>query len=450
MTGCLPEPKRLMACAAAALLVLNFATTTRTAGAQDRVPFVAVVKSVRAQLMSRGGKNYVALADARKGDLVIVRARGGAKKAWYAVNYSKPLLAYITTRFVKKLKDDQGVVEANRVSLRPTASLERIPITQLKIGTKLRIFGEKNGFYEVMIPQETLVWIRSSDVRPIGPLSKYTKRLREEWTNSLASFRGVAGKSSASPLAKASTPSAKTAGVPTARGNAAPSVRKSGNGAKGVAANGGAAKRGAAKSGVNPAGPVASAKSATPNPATPRSPGNPALNLPRIDPKAAARNDLMERLKIVQTRFEAIRIKNQVNPLKAVLLDLGRLDDSAAKIDFGYGRFKVNQLVTKVRLAITELETIERTKRDVVRNMRPLKGVITQAGWLRKETKLLSKRPLYKLEKGNVTFYYLTTKKYDLEKYVNKHVAVKGEILPRKGLLENTFLEVARLKVLSQ
>ena len=47
-------------------------------------------------------------------------------------------------------------------------------------------------------------------------------------------------------------------------------------------------------------------------------------------------------------------------------------------------------------------------------------------------------------------YFENVSKKYDLEKYVNKHVVVKGEILPRKGLLENTFLEVKRLKVLSQ
>lgn len=412
-----------------AMFVALFVATPVALDAQTepaaKYPYVAVVNKQAAEMMSGGGKNYARIAKADKGDLVVVRGAGGAKGEWLRVQSPKPFLAYITTKLVKKVDDRTGQVTAQRVSLRPRPSLQRFPVGQVRIGTKLAITDEKNGFYEVIAPPETEVWIRGSEVRALGPVSKYAKRLEELRNAALAKYDPSAARQGDPKKAAAKTAAAKAAGID-------PNKPDPKAGANKTAAN---------KTGSNKTGAPATV------------PGNPAANGTPLSMNGARGagqpTPLMQRLGAIQARYDNPKTRKDLAAMQAVLDDLIALEKETEKSDDLHARIRVTQLSAKVRVAMIERRTaIERRKHQQA--VRPDSGVVTYNGWLRKESKLLRNGTLYKLEKGGVVQCYLTTKKYDLARFLDKHVSVSGELQPRKRMLENVYLEVERLKVLSK
>ncbi len=394
--------------AVAALLLSAPWTLSAQTDAPTKYPYVGVVNKQATELMSGGGKNYARVGKSDKGDLVVVRGAGGAKGEWLNVHSAKPFLVYITTKLVEKLDDNTGQVTAQRVSLRPRPSLQRFPVGQVKIGTKLAITGEKNGFYEVIAPPETEVWLRADAVRALGPVSKYAKRLEEIRTASLAKYDPSASRVADSKKPESAKGAAKTPAVK------APIVKDDT----------------AAAAVPEPAKPKG-----VPSTTTPSNPGEPT--------------PLMQRFNAVQARYDNPKTRESLPAMQTVLDDLIALEKESAQTDDLRARIRVTQLSAKVRVAMIELRTAmeQRKRQDAVR---PDSGVVTYNGWLRKESKLLRNGTLFKLEKGGVVQCYLTTKKYDLARFLGKHVSISGAIQPRQRMLENVYLEVHRMKVLSK
>ena len=369
-------------------LVLGLLFLAGAATGQGQFPFVGVINGDRVHIRSGSGKNFVILKTVSKGELVVVHGLAGGKKEWYRCAYPRPLLAYITTLYVKKVSEDQGICTAQRVNLRPSASVLHPPLEQVKIGTRLRITGEKKGFYEVVIPESMMVWIHKDFIRKLGPVEKFAKDLKKIREDSHQTFKNPKAKEPK--VAKAGPPAGKEAKEKTG-----PAVKK--------------------------------------------------------NPGSKARKERLARLEVLRKRFESGRVKKNLPGLKGVLGDLVKLEGEVVKDKDDYSKYKVNQLITNVRLAIVEVDSVVNPKVSVREIPRPDPGsLITQTGWLKKDSKLFSHQTVYKLVKGNIVLYHLTTQKYDLSKFVDKHVAVFGKIKQRKNALENVYLEVMRLKVLSQ
>jgi len=379
------------------------------ASGQGKYPFVGVVNNDRVNIRGGPGKNFIVLTSVSKGELVEVCGEGGTEGKWLKCLYPKPVLAYITTMYVKKVSEHEGVLEAQRVHLRPAPNLKRYPLATLKIGTRFIITGEKDGFYEVVVPDNVFVWIHKDYVHYFGSVQDYTDKLARIRTDSHKAFLAMTGKGKPVPA------DGKPGGAPTE-------------------------------------GPGASGKAAgTEAKATPDTKGT-----DKKDPGKESREALMVRLEALKQLFEKESAKKNVAGLEGVRMDLEKLQKDAAALEDDYSRFmvgyNVNQLDTKVRLAVVDLQAERRmAKPQSIRDEdKPIEGNIQIAGWLKREAKVFTERPVFKLEKGNVVLYHLTTPRYDLDRFVNKHVVVTGKILRRKNLTDNAFLEVTRLKVLSQ
>ncbi len=377
------------------VLCLLLLLLTSAATVHGQFPFVGVINADRVHIRSGGGKNYVILNTVGKGELVVVHGQAGGKKEWYRCVYPRPLLGYITTLYVKKTSEGQGVCTAQRVNLRPSPSVLHPPIDQVKIGTRLRITGEKKGFYEVVIPEEMMVWIHKDFVRNHGPIEKFAKELMKIREESHRAFRNPKGKE-----------------------------------AKAVTADSPPGKEAGEKGKKNPGKAAAGEKK---------------------DPGKKVRKERLARLDSLRKRFESGKVKKDLPGMKGVLGDLMKLEEEVIKDKDDYSKYKVNQLITNVRLAIVEVDSVVNPKVSVREIPRPDPGSrISQTGWLKKDSKLFSHRTVYKLVKGNIVLYHLTTQKYDLSKFLDKHVVVSGKIKQRKNAMENVVLEVMRLKVLSQ
>jgi hypothetical protein len=393
--------------------LLLFAGVSDPATGQGKYPYVGTVNHDRVNIRGGPGKNFLVLTSVSKGELVEVCGEGGTGGAWLKCIYPKPLLAYITTEYVKKVSDHTGVLEAQRVHLRPAPNVKRYPLRTLKIGTRLTITGEKNGFYEVVVPDKTFVWIHKDFVLYFGSVQDFRDKLDRIRQDSHKAFLAVNQKGD--PLLKTEKPKtgmAKSAGKSDKSALAkAPLDEQDAHGDS-------AAKKKEDKE---------------------------------------RREALMVRLEALGKLFEKELARKNLAGLEGVRIDLEKLEKEAAGLEDEYSRFvvgyNVNQLVTKVRLAVVDLQAARRIAepRPIPNDLKAVGGENIQiAGWLKRDSKVFTKRSVFTLEKGNVVLYHLTTPRYDLDRFVNKHVAITGKIIPRKNLTDNVFLEVTRLKVLSQ
>lgn len=362
------------------------------------MPYVGVVKADKTALHVRGDPNTVRVARAAKGDLVVVRKIGGSQGAWCECLYSKPVVAYISAEHVKKIDERNVEVVGNRVFLRPVPSKVRQHFCGLEAGTRLALLGEKDGFCRVVAPDDVPVWILREKVGHYGSMKEFGEQFRKARANSLAAMLG-----SVAAVPGGTGGAAGTGGVPAVTGKAA-------------------------------AAPVAAAAPGDDE-------GKPYL----------------ARLATLGKRFESENAAHNMNGLKSVLTDLEKLEKEALGLSNERTRFKVSyrasQLITKAKLAIIELEhaaprEARATAPDPV--LQPESGsLIKVTGWIKREGGAFSRRTLYRLEKGKVVLYYLMSPRYELAKFANKHVALTGEVLPRKDPLASKVLEVKRLKILS-
>ncbi|MBN2491755.1 MAG: hypothetical protein JXQ29_12985 [Planctomycetes bacterium] len=361
---------------------------------QDKFPYVGVIAEDRVHIRGDGGKNHYIMATVDKGEMVEVYGRGGAKDEWLKCLYPKPLCAYITTKYVKKVDDQTGVLEAQNVLLRPAPTVKQYPLRTLPPGTRLRITGEKEGFYEVVMPADTFVWIHQDYVRYFGPLEQYgpeLKKIREEAMKAFLAAR----------------PAPAGPEIPGAAAPAAPKPEE-------------AAEPGAGEAVVQ------------------------------------AREALLVRLAALHQRYEKHEAAKDLEGLQGVEEDLARLEEEAVALSDDASRYMVSyragQLVTKVKLATLDAQDARkaRERQPLPDELRPVKGTIEITGWVKKYSQPFVERVIYKLEKGSVVLYFLRAERYDLDRFVNKHVSVTGRIPERKSPMDNDYLEVLRLKVLSQ
>lgn len=378
------------------------------------MPYVGVVKADNTGMHVRGDPNTVRVARAAKGELVMVRRAGGSEGAWLEILSSKPITAYISAKHVKKIDEKTVQVAASRVHLRPLPSTKRQHFTTLMGGTRLRLLGQKDEFSQVLAPKDVPVWVLGSKIGFYGS----TKECGAQFDKARADARALA---MAAPVAAPVVTPGKAAGAMPKAAGATP---------KGA----GATPKGA---GAVPGG-VAGV------------PGG-------ADDRADEGKAYLARLETLGKRYETANGVKSIRDLKAVLADLEKLEKAALALKNERTRFKVSyqasQLITKAKLAIIGYEHAQgrpaTAKRPNPTHQPDSGSVIKETGWIKREGGAFARRTRYRLEKGNVVLYYLMSPRYDLAKFVNKHVALTGEVLPRKDPLASKVLEVKRLKILS-
>ena len=124
--------------------------------AEERIPFLAEVKSDDVNIRAGESKSFESLGMLKKGDEVVVV---GKVPDWYKIKLPPGANSYIHSDYVKVISGDIGEVKKDRVNIRANAGVNFSGLGQLRQGTKVRILSQDNGWVKIEPIEGTYGWV---------------------------------------------------------------------------------------------------------------------------------------------------------------------------------------------------------------------------------------------------------------------------------------------------
>jgi len=176
----------------------NAPTTTQPV---DFKPYVAVVTADDVYIRSGPASIYYPVGKAVKGQEVIVRQVRYGKHNWAMIEPTSRCFSYIAKEFIKleepaitatdaapattpatnstapSQTTTKGIVTGNAVRVRagsikvPPANADQVQV-QLNDGAVVTIIGEQDGFYKIVSPPDSYVWISLDFIKQTGPVTE--------------------------------------------------------------------------------------------------------------------------------------------------------------------------------------------------------------------------------------------------------------------------------------
>ena len=166
------------------------------ARSQDPVePQIGRVEAEEARLFAMQAETQDATLPQRlaREALVVVQARGssfeGTGTHFYQVCLPGGVQGFVHSKLLRKEEEGWGVISGSNVYLRPTASSQKIPITTLTQGTRLRLLGQEGDWWKVLASEETSVWMRAQDLKIVGPLGAHGAAVAEARQATLSGWK---------------------------------------------------------------------------------------------------------------------------------------------------------------------------------------------------------------------------------------------------------------------
>lgn len=140
-------------------------------------PFVGEATGTGVHLRAGFSVNYRSLRELESGEKVVVQQE---REGWYKVTVPRSFLCWVHRQFVEIDKSGEGVILADAVNLRPTASSFYFPVDQVHQGTRVSILAEKGEWVQIVAPPEVPAWIERRSLKNLGPLANHRDEIAKE------------------------------------------------------------------------------------------------------------------------------------------------------------------------------------------------------------------------------------------------------------------------------
>jgi uncharacterized protein YgiM (DUF1202 family) len=128
-------------------------------------PYVAAVSRETVNVRAQASGNHLVVGRLVRGDQVVVTR---IVRDWAKVRLPGQFRIWISAKYVKQ-NGTTGTVTATRLNLRPSPGLEGTPVGQAQRGDRVRIYGAKNGFFEIAPTSAASGWVFKSTLKFVKP-----------------------------------------------------------------------------------------------------------------------------------------------------------------------------------------------------------------------------------------------------------------------------------------
>ncbi len=137
-------------------------------------PFVGEVAGKNVHLRAGFSKNYRSLRKLEIGEKVVVLDES---QGWYKITVPRSYKCWVHQQFVTAGQEGMGTVSANAVNLRPTPSAYYFPVGQVDAGTPVTILSEKGDWFEIVAPPEIPAWVEKTMLKNVGTVEQMSLEL---------------------------------------------------------------------------------------------------------------------------------------------------------------------------------------------------------------------------------------------------------------------------------
>jgi hypothetical protein len=131
----------------------------------QQTPYVAEVARESVSVRAQASGNHQKVGHLQRGDQVVVTR---IVRDWAKIQLPSHFRIWISAKYVKQ-SGTTGTITASRLNLRPSAGLEGTPVGQATRGDIVRIYGKKNGFFEISPPKSASGWMFKSTLKYLKP-----------------------------------------------------------------------------------------------------------------------------------------------------------------------------------------------------------------------------------------------------------------------------------------
>ncbi len=124
---------------------------------ENQFPFLAEITTQEVNVRAGQSVNFEKLCVLKKGEEVIVVDKS---YSWFKVKLPPTAKTYISEKYVKLLRDDQGQVIGDKVNVRAGAGYEFTSLGQLFKGEKVKILEKLEGWYHIKPILMSYGWIK--------------------------------------------------------------------------------------------------------------------------------------------------------------------------------------------------------------------------------------------------------------------------------------------------
>ncbi len=138
-------------------------------------PAYVQVTAERLNVRSRADANAMIVTRLKQGDVLRVVSRD--QYGWYAVEPPADVFSLVSSEYIDRRDEDRGVVSTRSGALRVRVGsvVQRVDPLQSEVqarlepGTAVEIVGEQDGWYQIVPPDGTPVYVYGEHVQPLDP-----------------------------------------------------------------------------------------------------------------------------------------------------------------------------------------------------------------------------------------------------------------------------------------
>jgi len=161
-------------------LFLFFSFFSQAGEVKEKFPFAGEITSDKVNVRAGQNINFERLCSLSKGEEVVIVDKS---YDWYKIKLPESARCYIAERYVRLLSENIGVVSADRVNIRAGQGEGFSVIGQVNQGAKVKIRGEKEGWYEIQPPSGSYGWVnhrfvifKSEEIPPPTVITEPTEK----------------------------------------------------------------------------------------------------------------------------------------------------------------------------------------------------------------------------------------------------------------------------------
>ncbi|MHC5021562.1 MAG: SH3 domain-containing protein [Planctomycetota bacterium] len=138
----------------------------------QQTPFVAEIARETVNVRAQASGNHLVVGRLQRGDQVVVTK---IVRDWARVRLPSHFRIWISAKYVKQ-SGTTGTITASRLNLRPSPGLEGTPVGLVNRGDRVRIYGKKDGFFEIAPPTSAYGWMFKSTLKFVKPGTSAAQR----------------------------------------------------------------------------------------------------------------------------------------------------------------------------------------------------------------------------------------------------------------------------------
>lgn len=146
----------------ASILIVFLLICCVAARAEERFPFLGEITSDDVNIRAGQSVNFERLCQLKQGREVVVLGR---KYSWYKIRLPQEADCYVNAKYVQPRIENIGMVTTNRVNLRAGPFKDASLLGRVNKGTRVRIKGKKDDWYQIEPIQEASGWISDNFIK---------------------------------------------------------------------------------------------------------------------------------------------------------------------------------------------------------------------------------------------------------------------------------------------